>query len=339
MNIIKDNNNYYIHDNVEILNKLQPSVYELDFDNKSRECYLKRNSDLSLPKKIYPLDEELIEISTDDFISNNSNLGILLIGNKGQGKSVTAKRIIKKINIPVITINKSLPDDINFISYLSTIKQDFILFIDEFEKIFPINLHVNKDIHTQESFLSFMDGTNKIDNKILFLLCSNDKINDYLINRPSRIKYLKEYFELDQKVFDHITDDLLNNKDYYDDLKKNVSMLNLNVDTLIEIIKLSNKLNKPYSDFKDIFNYKFPNIVYDLYEVDQNFNRIKHLNTATYKSRPDFNKEYSDYIMDYQIKRIIKYTEKGMILDAKQIDKETDEYTVPILLELAKQNY
>ncbi len=63
------------------------------------------------------------------------NMGVLLNGVKGTGKSVTAKLICNELKnfLPIIIVDKAyegLPQ------FISKIQQEVIIFIDEFEKVF-----------------------------------------------------------------------------------------------------------------------------------------------------------------------------------------------------------
>ena len=198
MHILKDHKKYYFFNSLTIEKTLVPKNYLFNFDSFGN-CWLEDIEEFKMPEKIYDIDTDMRKIFKKSFVHNDTNLGILLTGNKGQGKSITAKLLCQEMNLPVIILNKQIPIDVGFITFLKNIEQDYILFIDEFEKLFKVNRSNNgdkNDYHSQESFLSFMDGVITTEHKIMFLLTTNEHVNEFLINRPSRIKFLKEYEEL-----------------------------------------------------------------------------------------------------------------------------------------------
>jgi len=264
MNILVDSGKYRFYNDLTIEKTLLPETYIFEYDINGN-MWLEKLEDFKVPEKVYDVNKTMRSMIKTSFEKYSTNLGVLLTGNKGQGKSLEAKMICRDMNLPVIVINKRIPEDVNFVSFFNGIKQDFTLFVDEFEKLFNAT-KPSKDeaYHTQVSFLSFMDGVMTNDHKILFLLTTNEEVNEYFINRPSRIKFLKEYFELEETLFNMIVEDRLLNMEYKSDLEDNISLMNLNIDTLISIINDINLFDKPFSEFKDYFNYRFENYRYEV---------------------------------------------------------------------------
>ena len=68
--------------------------------------------DSSVVNKIYKMhsiyyfanEDELINRTITSFKSHNKNFGLVLKGLKGTGKTVTAKQICNKLNLPVILV-------------------------------------------------------------------------------------------------------------------------------------------------------------------------------------------------------------------------------------------
>lgn len=269
MHILNEHGKYYFFNDFNIEDSLKPKNYVLNWDAHGN-CFLEDLEDFKFPAKIYDVDGKLRDLIKTSFNHYSKNLGVLLLGNKGQGKSLTAKLLCKEMNLPVVIINKKIPSEVNFINFLNQIKTDFVLFIDEFEKLFEESYESKeKDYHGQTSFLSFMDGVITNESKILFVLTTNERVNSYLMNRPSRIKFVNEYYDLREELFDEIVDDLLKNKDFKDDLKSNVSLANLNIDLLISIINDINLYNMPFSKFKNFYNYRYENVVYEVYRKNK----------------------------------------------------------------------
>lgn len=323
MNILNNNGKYFFFNNLKIENKLEPKNYIFNYDDKGN-CFLEDTNSFNLPEKIYDIDKDLRDVIKRSFNHNPTNLGVLLTGNKGQGKSVTAKLICQDMNLPVIIINKHVHEDINLINFLKQIQQDYVLFIDEFEKLFKLKSSADSDkgkYHNQETFLPFMDGVLTSKNKILFLLTTNDDVNEFLINRPSRIKLLREYNELPEELFNMIVDDKLINKDYKEDLEKHVSFLNLNIDLLINIINDINMLDKPFSSFSHLYNYKFEQYKYDIFKTKIG-EKEEFAHTSTFSVKPKAN---STYLNNYGVDNMIKFTRDEIIFESEEWDEVKKE--------------
>jgi hypothetical protein len=118
------------------------------------------------------------------------NLGVLISGPKGLGKSLTVKNICKDAlnrGLPVILVQENLG---HIIPYMDTICQPCVIVMDEFEKLYPNQTRTEQnEIEGQESLLNLFDST--LAAKKLFLLTCNDvrSISEFLLNRPGRIHY------------------------------------------------------------------------------------------------------------------------------------------------------
>ena len=131
--------------------------------------------------------------------TSEKNLGVLLHGNGGTGKSTLAKLIafdvVNNFNQPVILVQQ---DSIKHLEYvLSNLKQPVMFLIDEFEKMF-------EETEDQGYLLTLLDGL--YNNNHLFVLTANDqdRINRYFFNRPSRIRYNFYYGALGYEVYSEI---------------------------------------------------------------------------------------------------------------------------------------
>ena len=255
--ILKNNNTYHIFKHDGIADSLPVGVYDFQFGPMGM-ISLEKQEDIILPSKVYSNDKNFILHVQKSFANMDSGLlGVALVGGKGLGKSFTANILAKETNLPVIRLTGNVSNN-SFTDYLKQLDQDYVLFIDEFEKIFPTSF--NQDDHrvSQEELLSFLDNGTGRKNKILFLITSNSeyKISDYFKNRPSRLRYFKTYEYLEENVIREVIDDLLENRDYLEDLLNNLPYKDLNLDALIKIISEVNNHNMPYSKFKSFLNFK-----------------------------------------------------------------------------------
>jgi len=225
--------------------KIQSIIYNVKRDSHNNLYLSPSNSDFKLPDKIYGLEKSFINRVIKSFNSSSKNLGVLLNGLKGSGKTITSKIICNSIKLPVLTISEyydQLPDFINHIDF------DCVILIDEYEKVFR---HDDRGI-----LLSAMDGVQAPKSKVLFLLTTNDMyVNQNLLNRPSRIRYVKTYGNLNKEAIIQIVNDELENKEFFEDTINVISRLPIiTIDLILEIIKESNLHNDSPVVFKDFFN-------------------------------------------------------------------------------------
>ncbi len=271
MSIIRDNNTLRIYNgSVSIDRYLEPTKnYELNWD--AGGCKLDIVEGFAFPEKLYDVEEKFRKQILRTFRAQNRNVGVLYEGYKGQGKTINAKLLCREANLPVILINNRIPQQVDFVQFINSLKTDLIVYIDEFEKLFPQTYTSNQQdgFHSQESFLGFMDGAIGGKYKRLFVLTTNDNVNDKLINRPSRVRYYRRYSQMDPKVYDMIIEDKLVNKQHEKDLRENLTTFDCTVDLLTTVIEEINIHDMSYSSFKDVFNHK-PNVYrYERYSQDK----------------------------------------------------------------------
>lgn len=339
MNILKNNGKYTFYNQLTIDKKLETKNYIFNFDDLGN-CWLEDAEDFKFPKKIYDINSGMRKDIKLVFDSYERNLGVLLTGNKGQGKSLEAKLLCKELGLPVILVNKSIPKDVNFVSFFNGIKQNYCFFVDEFEKLFADKgrTDANKDYHEQDVFLSFMDGVLTNEHKVFFLLTTNDSVSEYFINRPSRVKFLKEYDELSEEVFNMIVDDKLQDKSLREDLEDNVSLINLNIDLLVSIIDDINLLKRPFSEFKDSYNYKLEQYKYEMTMIDGVSEKF--IGFFTNKKKLKVN---STYINGYHVKEMIKFTKNEFIFTSDKWfeteDGDDEQREVRLKVDMVKNTY
>lgn len=263
MNIVRSGDTYKFINSAEIINEIPKGSYI--YETSMFGPYLNKVEDIELPSKIYPNDKVFIEHVLKTWHSDNESMGMLLTGKKGLGKSFTANYICSILELPVIKVTRSVNKNEGLFDFLNDIKQPHIVFIDEFEKIFANATNTESNNLNQDGFLSFLDGSNSSNTKRLFIITSNSRVNEFFLNRPSRLKYVKEYNELDIDVAKEIILSKLNNKDFMEDLIANLDTTTANIDIVIKIIDEVNLHNKPFSEFKDFFNYKIEHNYYNIH--------------------------------------------------------------------------
>ena len=150
--------------------------------------------------KLYGINNEFIDHFIKTYNNTTGNLGILFNGIKGTGKTVTAEELCNRLKLPVIIV-KSCKGEDDMLEFLATqINFDCIFFFDEYEKEFK----------ESSSVLSFMDGVHNSQYRKIFLLTTNElEINDNLLGRPSRIRYVRSFGNLPEETTLELLNDIL----------------------------------------------------------------------------------------------------------------------------------
>ena len=153
--------------------------------------------------KLYGINNEFIEHFVKTYNNTTGNLGVLFNGIKGTGKTVTAEELCNRLELPVIIV-KSCKGEDDMLEFLATqINFDCIFFFDEYEKEFK----------ESSSVLSFMDGVHNSQYRKIFLLTTNElEINDNLLGRPSRIRYVCSFGNLPEETTLELLNDILIDK-------------------------------------------------------------------------------------------------------------------------------
>lgn len=240
--IIRNNDHYHLVELTSSYEKLPSGNYLLCLNEVTGEFFLRRQEDFAAPKRIYG-DTSVMNRWKQAFEKTERNLGVLLSGYKGGGKTLIARQFCSMMSCPVIFITEAYkgPDFENFIS--NPIFKGSIIFIDEYEKVY------NEYDDSSETLLSLMDGI--YNTHLLFLLTINesDRISDKLKNRLGRIRYNKVFSSVEDSLVDSVIEDLLENKDFAPSVKEVVSFIpTVSFDILTTIIREMNQFNEPATE-------------------------------------------------------------------------------------------
>ena len=191
MNIIKTGEYYRVFDDgIKVGRKLEAATYEVVFI-RNEGFFLKAAKAPDVQgTTVYGRLNERIDKVLRSYRASTRNLGVILSGAKGIGKSLFAKLLSLKVikeGIPVILVNEyfdGLPQ------FLASIDQKCMVLFDEFDKNF-FNPSRETEDHTsvQDSFLTLFDGV-YASNK-LFVITANSlgRLSEFFVNRPGRFRY------------------------------------------------------------------------------------------------------------------------------------------------------
>ena len=241
-----EGNRLYLGHPSQEFEKLENAIYKVDVDSFGR-LYLFKNSDkFTFDYKLYGLETALVDRVVKTYNATpHGNLGILLNGLKGTGKTVSSKIMANNLNQPIILVEKRL-DGVH--QFLNSIPQNITIFIDEYEKVFG----------ESSEMLTIMDGASNSTHRRVFLFTTNNLyVDSNLIQRPGRIRYMKKFQDLKPSVVEEIIDDVLEYPEFKQDCVDFICNLEtITVDIVKAILSEVNIHNESPSEFEAIFNVK-----------------------------------------------------------------------------------
>ena len=285
--LIKNGRTLKISEVESTYEKLPKGVYNLCQDSNGN-FYLTEVDSLTLPKKIYG-DTTVVDRWYNTYMSRPRNLGVLLTGLKGAGKTITAKMLALKTNLPVITISAPYRGP-GFISFLTDpVLGDCVIFMDEYEKVYSSETEEGDD-----SLLSLLDGPYQTHHLFIFTV-NKTYISSSLMNRPSRIFYKKEFRGLSNDQVREIAMDLLKDKSKLDDLIKTTTRLfDVSYDILLSLIEEMNRYDEPASQCVEYMNLTPSHTYFNITQIYKEGNEIKEKSansncTLEYDSKTGYN--------------------------------------------------
>lgn len=262
MHIVESGKRYRIFNNaITTYDQLPPKTYRVDYDPETRIFSLLEAHDFEISEtKIYGQHLDKVKKVLNSMDKMNRNLGVILSGDKGIGKSLFSKCLglkARKKGIPVILVNEYHEGIANF---LEEIEQTVMILFDEYDKTFDEKKH-----NCQAEMLSLFDGVSA--GKKLFVITCNEiqSLSQYLINRPGRFHYhFRFLYPTADEIRDYMEDKL--DKQYYDEIENVIAFsvrMNLNYDCLRSIaFELNNglKFQQAINDLNIIRISQYKNI-------------------------------------------------------------------------------
>lgn len=231
MRAVNSGNTYTIYDNsIQLLTSLPAQTYLVNFD-KNSGFFLTKYMDITVSEKMYGVHNAKLTKVMAAFDSFERNLGVILSGDKGIGKSSFAKLLAVecvRTGIPVIVVNTYIP---GIAEYLASFDQTVMVLFDEFDKTFKVS---NNGVDAQAEMLTLFDGLAQ--GKKMFVVTCNSLtgLNDFLVNRPGRFHYHFRFgYPTAEDIREYLSDKV--NKEFHSEINKVVSFsrkIDLNYDCL-----------------------------------------------------------------------------------------------------------
>lgn len=234
MKIVKVGNTYRTYDSsLETYEKLPAQNYVVRFEKESG-FFLEKYADIEIKEKTYGIHMNKVGKVFKTFSETEKNLGVILSGNKGIGKSLFAKALAVKaikLDLPVIIVDTYIP---GIATFIESIEQEVMVLFDEFDKTFGGVKAPDGMADPQTEMLTLFDGLSQ-GKKLFVITCNNlNSLNNYLVNRPGRFHYHFRFdYPSDEEITEYLRDKL--KEQYYGEIEKVISFahkVDLNYDCL-----------------------------------------------------------------------------------------------------------
>lgn len=228
---------------VNTYTKLPVATYTVEF-NPMMGFSLLKVDDLEVGiDKVYGHRDDKVDKVLRGYNATGRSLGLMLSGDKGQGKSLFLRMLAEKAvesNLPVVRVTIDVDGIADFIDSLG----ECMVVFDEFEKVFSksgasrgMDPEGGGGGNRQDQFLSLFDGVSST--KRLYCITLNDvrRVSDYLLNRPGRFHYhIRFDYPGQEQIREYMTDQVPDITD----------------DQIASIITLSNYTNLNYDHLQAI---------------------------------------------------------------------------------------
>lgn len=224
-------------------------TYIPKYDNYTGQLSLTIGQKIQLPEKLYVPnnDDKFIKRVLNTYKDDSKSVGVLLAGVKGTGKTVMAKTIASKSELPVLIIDTNLPTRVLQTLFSKLSDLNVCIIFDEFDKI---------GATTDTNYLlQLIDGI-YTNGKHLMLFTCNDvkKVNSCMLDRCGRIRYYREFEEMSENMLKELLNDKLNDKDELECLVEFI-LENFKLISFDNVSSFVDEVNKyPFETFEELFS-------------------------------------------------------------------------------------
>ena len=214
MKIVNTGDSYSIFtDNLKTYDKLPAQCYQVVF-SKDQGFFLVKQPNIVVGEKIYGVHLNKVEKVLRSYKDFSRNLGVILSGAKGIGKTLFSKLLAARAveeGYPLIIVNTFIPGIADFIN---SIDQEVVVLFDEFDKVYAAsrgaaNNEVGSRNDPQTQMLTLFDGLS-FGKKLFIITCNEiEKLNEFLVNRPGRFHYHFRFnYPNAEEIREYLTDNI-----------------------------------------------------------------------------------------------------------------------------------
>lgn len=202
--------------------------------------------------------------NSQQFRDEKRSLGVILNGLKGSGKTWTAKQIANEMEMPVLIIDNSFEGAI--LNFIRSLNFSCTILVDEAEKIFKLG-------EDDDVLLRIIDNAGSNLSRHLFILTTNTlDVNQNLIGRTGRIRYLVNFRNLPEEIVKEYINDNLDPKlgdDVREAIIEKINLLEYNsIDLLRSIIEEVNITGTVDSPDNELMNIPLCRYSWDVMELE-----------------------------------------------------------------------
>lgn len=231
----------------------RPGIYYIKEDTFMEKKYYSlvyHKDKFDTPETLYGDTMSNVVRVWNEYAISKKTTGVLFTGTKGSGKTMMSSLLCNLAidnGLPVVLCIE-IDFTIELVRFLSQLKHA-VLFMDEFNK----NIHYS----IQDKLLTMLSDVNTT-NKLIIMTENNPlSINNYIIDRPGRIRYHYDFDKLSKSVFE---DYCMRNMDiegkdksfYVDLLNRYLDLQKFSFDQLQAIVTEHN--HYPDDDLETLFN-------------------------------------------------------------------------------------
>lgn len=319
---------------------LPVATYSVRQNQDTGEFFLKMMDNFSFGR-VYGNANARADRIIRTFESREQSTGVLLVGEKGSGKTLLAKIVSAKMakkGMATLIINEPFSGE-GFNAFLQSIHDACCVIFDEFEKVYGSQDATSRH-NKQGEILTLLDGT--YPTKKLFVLTCNDKwkIDTHMMNRPGRIFYCIEYGPIEEEFVREYATENLNDKSMVERvIRLSQSLEKFNFDMLKALVEEMNRYEEDPREALRFLNIRPEVPVSRTYSVEFTLDSVPQTiphSTAWIDPTENIPIQYGDgdkrsmktvYFQEMDIVKIFK----GNVLYVKQVEgKEARLFLSPV---------
>jgi hypothetical protein len=238
-------------ESIDITTKLPVDTYAVRFNAQAGKFYLETVDSFREPKKLYGDVLTRRDRIMNTFQSRNSSTGVMLVGEKGSGKTMLARLLsigARDAGMSTLLVSSPFCGDA-FNKFVQDIDQPCMFLFDEYEKTYGTD--------DQEQLLSLFDGV--FPTKKLFVVTSNslERMDAHVMNRPGRMFYRYDYTGLDVDFIQQYCEDNLHDKNMVEKvIQASILYDAFNFDVLQAMVEEMNRYDETPSQVLKVLNIR-----------------------------------------------------------------------------------